>query len=193
MFETKANNRILKEASNDIIILFQDDIINQDPKLKEKIAKVVETYGDSLGLLGGRSGYELDGDFKPYKRVSNWEHLSEQYGYRLREGEFKERTIVNRGPIVLTKDLLKEVGHFCEKFAPQWHDEADYCCRAKFRHGRKNVVFQCNVLSPLKWGATRTISKLKKQWGELEKRNWNLFIGRWGKDLKEYYENTVKP
>ena len=194
LFETKANNRILKEATGDIVILFQDDIVNQDPELKEKISKVIEHYGeDKLGLLGGRSGYELDKDFNQCKRVSNWEHLPGQYGYRLKEWEFKPRTIVNRGPIVLTRSLINEVGYFCERYAPQWCDDADYCCETKFKYGRENVVFQCSVFSPLKWGATRTTSKLKKNWGEMERRNWTFFLSRWGETIKKQHENSIKP
>lgn len=195
LFETKANNRILKIASKDIIVLFQDDMILEDPEMKEKILRVVEKYGDSLGLLGARSGYEWDGkpDYPPkiYKKVSNWEHLRKQYGRPMREGEFFHKTILNRGPIVFTRSLLDEVGYLDETFAPQWLDEVDYCCRSQFEFGRKNGVFQCKILSPLKWGATRTISKLKKTMDKIQMKHWEIIMERWRKDLRKYYRENI--
>lgn len=194
LYEVKANNRILREATNDVVVLFQDDIVNHDPKLKEKILKVVDEYGDKLGLVGGRSGFELTGtpNFpeRPYYKVSNWEHLPKQVGEKLPEGGFKERTILNRGPIVFTRSLLDEVGYLDEKFAPLWGDDMDYCCRAKFNYGKSNVVFQCNVESQLKWGATHS-GESKLAMGEIMHRNWDLFIARWGQILKHNYENIT--
>ena len=68
LFETRANNRILKIASRGIVVLFQDDMILQDLKIKEKIFRIVKKYGDELGLVGARTGYETDGgpDFRHY-------------------------------------------------------------------------------------------------------------------------------
>ena len=194
LYEVKANNLILEDATRDTIVLFQDDILNHDPKLKEKILKIVDKYGDSLGLMGGRSGYELTGhpDFpeRSFYRVSNWEHLTKQYGKKLAEGEWAEKTILNRGPIIFTRKLLDDVGYLDEKFAPLWGDDMDYCCRAKFNHGKKNVVFQCNVESQLKWGALHS-GESKLAFGEITRRNWNLFITRWGQILKHNYENIA--
>ena len=195
LYEIKANNKILREATNDVIVLFQDDIVNHDKELKSKIQRLIETYGNSLGLLGGRSGYELTGDpnlpEKSYGRASNWEHLEKQYGERLPEGGSKERTILNRGPVVFTRQLLNEVGYFDEELYPQWGDDMDYCCRAKFKYGKKNVVFQCNVESQLRWGTTHS-GKSKVQVSRVINKNWDLFISRWGEDLRKNYENIVK-
>jgi GT2 family glycosyltransferase len=194
LYEVKANNYLLKAASRDTIILFQDDILNHDKDLKKKIFQVVNKYGNKLGLMGGRSGYELTGDptfpEHSYFRTSNWEHLPKQYDKRLKEGEFVEKTILNRGPLVFTRNLLEEVGYLDEKFAPCWGDDMDYCCRAKFNHERKNVVFQCDVESQLKWGALHSgESKLKMR--KVMRKNWNLFISKWGETLKKNYENPT--
>lgn len=194
IYEVKANNRLLQEATNDVIVLFQDDIITYDEAFKQKIFKVIKTYGISLGLMGGRSGFELTGkpDFPehPYYRVSNWEHLPKQYGEKLKEGEFKERTFLNRGPLVFTKRLLEEVGYLDEEFSPLWGDDLDYCARAKFEYGKKNVVFQCNVKSQLKWGALHK-GQSQLNLGRIMRVNWNLFITRWGKKMGESYENLT--
>ena len=203
LFEIKANNQILKLASKDIIILFQDDMVCNDAAMKQKVSRVTTYYGGKAGLIGGRSGYELDGteNFNAtcYDRVSNWEHKKEQYGFRLPEGEFRERTILNRGPLVFTRDLLGTVGYLDESFFPLWGDDVDYCCRSKFKYNRENVVFQCDIQSPLEWGAMRKRGVIyplpdgtKGTAGTVMRRNWNLLMDRWGENLREYYENTVK-
>ncbi len=202
LFEIKANNVILKEASHDTIILFQDDMICSDQLIKRNIGNIIKVFrkrGWKLGLMGGRSGYEIDGTtafpFKSYKRVSSWEHLSVQYGESIIDGTFEIRTILNRGPLVFTREMLDEVGYLDEEYFPLHQDDADYCCRSKFKYGRKNLAFKTEITSDLKWGSTRrrksypiadgrTISN-----GRIAKRNWRLFINRWSKDLKENYEN----
>ncbi len=195
LYEVKANNRLLKEAKRDVIILFQDDIVNHDVELKSKVLHLVKAFGKKLGLMGGRSGYELTGDptfpEKDYYRVSNWEHLPRQYGEKLSIGGFKERTILNRGPLVFTRRLLDEMGYLDEEFYPLWGDDMDYCCRARFKYGKKNVVFQCNVESQLKWGALHA-GQSKLDFGNVVKKNWKLFISRWGQTLKDNYDDTIK-
>lgn len=186
LFEIKSNNRILKEASKDIIVLFQDDMICQEPLLREKIWRVINHYGeDNLGLLGGRDGFEFGKDLsfpeKPIKKISSWAHG--KGGRKLKEGEFAERTVLNRGPLVFTRSLIDEVGYLCEKYYPQWGDDMDYSCEAKFKYNRTNVVFQCNIRSELKWGGTRT-SPHKRWLGKTMKKNWSLFVSRWGHHFK---------
>lgn len=202
LFEIKANNLILREAENNLILLFQDDIICQDLRIRDKIYNLVKTYGSSLGLAGGRSGFELTGEpsflYEAKHRVSNWEHKKDQYGKRLLDGKFLERTMLNRGPLLFTKQLLEDVGYLDEMFYPLWGDDMDYCCRAKFNREKKNVVFQCDVFSDLSWGSTRDknkvyplISGAKIKHGSLCKRNWRIFISRWGEALDRHYENLV--
>ncbi len=203
LFEIKANNLILKEARSDMIVLFQDDIICLDPQIKQKIFRVFSYYGKRLGLLGGRTGFELDGKpdfpFKTHNVVSNWEHKQKQYGVRLKNGEWQERTILNRGPLVFTKELIEEIGYLDEVYFPLWCDCTDYSCKAQFETKRINVVFQCDVVSDLKWGSLREKNKVfptndggKIKYGSLIKRNWREFIKRWGNPLTKHYENLVK-
>lgn len=202
LFETKANNKILEHfmetSKNDTIILFQDDQICNDPKIKEKIERVQKIV-PNLGLMGGRSGYELTStQFPevPVNKVSNWEHKEDQYGQRLVEsyqglinGSFvkgygySSRTFLNRGPIVFTRQLIEKVGYLDEAYYPQQCDDLDYCARCKYQYGLENIVFQCDVISKLEWGSTRrkdsNLYKLTK--GKHVKKNWNLFCERWGK------------
>ena len=189
LFETKANNDILQTATKDIVVLFQDDMICRDSLFRNKILNVIKIYGKELGLMGGRDGFDLASTKFPediVERVSSWtpypSFKDTPYKTRLlKDGEFKQRTFVNRGPLVFTRRLLETVGYFDEAYFPLWNDDTDYCARARFRYGLKNVVFQCKIQSPLKWGATRGGTKLKMK--PIMKKNWKLFIDRWGGQL----------
>lgn len=197
MYEIEANNELLhylmNETAGDVFVLFQDDIVAHDPKIKEKIFNIIGQEKEH-GLMGGRSGYHLISTQYPEvpkDRVSNWEHKDGQYGYRLKDGEYRVRTFLNRGPLVFTRELIKKVGYLDEDYYPQVCDDLDYCARCAFKHGLKNIVFQCNVESKLEWGTTRR--KDTNLWqltrGKHHKKNWNLFIERWG---KYFNENTTK-
>jgi hypothetical protein len=194
-YEIKCNNRALREFTRNTIILFQDDIINHDQHIKEKISKIVDKYGDKLGMLGGRAGFEFSGEKRfpevTYHRVSNWEHLDKQYGYRLKEWEYKERTFLNRGPIVLTRDLIEKAGYLDEAYYPLWGDDMDYCARCRYTYNLKNVVFQCNVESQLRWGATHN-GESKLNMKQVMRKNWHLFMSRWSDIIHRNYENTIK-
>jgi len=203
LFEIKANNVILKEAKGKVIVLFQDDMICTDQLIKRNINRIIKDFksnGWKLGLMGGRSGFELEANpvFTAFNRVSSWEHLPSQYGEPIMDGGYAVRTILNRGPLVFTRELLDEVGYLDEEYFPLHQDDADYCCRAKFKYGRKNVAFKCEIISNLKWGSTRK-TKLYPiadgrviSHGRVTKRNWRLFINRWSKDLKENHENLSR-
>ena len=190
-FEIKANNQILRNASNDVIILFQDDMICHDPEIKNKIVTLIRKV-PNLGLMGGRSGYELEStDFpeKPVNKISNWEHKEDQFQERLKGNlYYAKRTFLNRGPLVFTRELINIVGYLDEEYYPQSIDDLDYCARAAFKHGLQNVVFECEIESKLEWGATRRkdtpLWKLTR--GKHVKRNWDLFCMRWW----EYFDKS---
>ena len=183
----------MKNAKHDVIALFQDDIILNDRLFRTKIFDIFDSFPDKskIGLMGGRSGFEFETtEFpeKPTQKVSNWEHLPNQYGEKLALNEWKVRTFLNRGPLVFTKSLIDEVGYLDEGYYPQWGDDMDYCARAHYLRGRNNIVFECAVKSELSWGGTRqSDSKLRK--GRHYKPNWELFVSKWGGYINE---NTVK-
>jgi len=187
-FEVKSNNMILKLATHDIIVLFQDDMILEDDLIKQKILRVIGVYGNKLGLLGCRDGYELTSTKfpeMPVNKISSWKHREDSTPF-LEEGDFQERTYLNRGAIVFTRNLLDEVGYLDEAYFPLWGDDMDYCARAKYQFGRTNVVFQCKINSQIKWGATRNKDTplYKLTGGKYAKKNWNLLISRWGQYFK---------
>ena len=202
LFEIKSNNEILRRAKNDVVILFQDDIIVRDNDFRKKVSNIIMAYKPcELGLMGARSGYELDGtpNFPPVCRyvVSNWEHKLEQVGEKLKDGEFKERTVLNRGPIVFTRDLINDIGLLNEELFPLWGDDIDYCCRAVAK-GRKNVVFESEVCSPVEWRTMRTKNKTYPLGdgtigtaGTVMRRNWKYLYEKWGNLLKDKYEDFV--
>lgn len=190
-FEISCNNLILRKGVGDFIALFQDDIVLRDKGFKGKLEAVKNKY-KNLGLIGGRTGFELSGDRtypeQCYYRVSNWEHLEKQYGERLEEGESKTRTILNRGPLMFSRELINEVGYLDEYYYPQVWDDADYCLRARLDFNKQNVVMGCEVESQLSWGATHN-KQTQLNYNKLPRQNWEKLMDRWSDRLKKEYEN----
>lgn len=188
LFEIKATNEVLKwfmgESKNEVIILFQDDIVCHDKNIKNRLDDILSI--GNVGLIGGRSGYNLNSieyPEKPVGKISNWEHKEDQYQVKMGDAKITRatRTFVNRGPIILTKDLINSVGYFDEYYFPQNCDDLDYCMKAREK-GRQNYVFRCNVESRIEWGTTRSkdtpLFRLTR--GRHVKENWNKFVSRWG-------------
>lgn len=182
LFEIRANNTILREATNEVIVLFQDDMVCHDENIKDKIFNLMKLYGDNLGLMGGRDGFEIrEPTFpeKPVNKVSSWVHKRTDNDNILDKDAFAERTILNRGPLVFRKELIEKVGYLDESFWPLWGDDMEYCARCAVMD-LTNVVFQCDIESNISWGATRKGSKLKRQLPTIMKRNWEKLMDRWG-------------
>lgn len=186
----------MNESKNDVIALFQDDIILKDKHFVSKVASVLVNVPD-VGLVGGRSGFDIESLEFPEKtvnRVSNWEHKEEQYGVRLSSDRggmnYAPRTFLNRGPLVFTRKLIKEVGYLSEKYFPQWGDDLDYCAKCHFSHGLNNAVFQCDVECKLEWGGMRKKNTPLSKFKGFQKRNWGLFTSVWGEKIQN--ENITK-
>lgn len=190
VYEVKANNKILEEAKNPVIILFQDDMVCHDKNIREKLQNIFDKRIPNLGLIGGRDGFELESTGfpeKPVNKISSWVHKPSGKEVLLEEGSFTPRTYLNRGPLVFTRKLLDECGYLDESYYPQWGDDMDYCARLRYKFGKCNVVFECDVESQLSWGSTRSKStplhKLTK--GKHIRKNWDLFCLRWRDYIKK--------
>lgn len=182
LFEVKANNRLLKiaqeEMDSDITILFQDDMVIDDPKLIEKVLRVCEVKNH--GLIGGRMGFDIVGTGFPEKIdnvLYSWSHYLNPGWGKLGDGQFASRKFLNRGPIVFTRELIEGVGYLNEEYYPLWGDDMDYCARC-ITAGRTNMVFESKIISEPSWGTTRKGTKVDMK--KVMRTNWNKFTKDWG-------------
>lgn len=173
-FELRGNNLLIGTFTSDVLVIFQDDMVCADSKICSTIEGLIARYGNSLGLIGGRDGFELSEE-KRVKFVKNYWSPSRTAGYYLKLGESRERTFVNRGPIVLTRSLIDKIGGFNTDYCPGTYDDRDFCCQAKFTHSLTNVVMQTHVderrqgkTSKLREPMLYTLNAMTfwKKWGE---------------------------
>jgi len=143
LFELKSNNLHIDTFTRDVLAIFQDDMVCVDPYLCGRVERVMDEYGERLGLLGARDGYEVEGGERVDFARNEWS--STQEGVLIGMGEWFEHTFINRGPIFLTRNLLEKVPCFNEDFYPGSFDDRDFCCRAKFLHGLSNVVMYSRI------------------------------------------------
>lgn len=166
--------RVMMERGLDAAIVFQEDqIMVPGRDLIAHVDRLLDTYGDKLGVVGGRDGFghgctEMVG--------SAWSVSSLQR--RLAPGEFAARPLSNRGPVIYPRKLVETVGVVDPlNEYDVWFTEIDYCNRAH-RAGFVNGVMGTD-LTDWRWGqgvATdhynpgrhlRDLETMKRKWPDL--------------------------
>ena len=175
LFELKSNNLLIDVFTGDVLAIFQGDMICVDENICERAEKIIAEYGDSLGLLGARDGFEVVGGKRVNLTKNRW---STSKGNRIiREGEHVEKSFVNKGPIFLTRHTVNKLKGFSEDFYPGSYDDRDFCCRAKYDHDLTNVVMFSKVLEDRKASTTKLNEPL------LYSLNQTKFVDKWGNRL----------
>ena len=110
LFQLRTNNLLMKDFDTDFLIIFQDDMVLKDTAFLDNILILHEKYGDQLGIVGCRDGFDAG-----YSNMSS-AYFSESTVIveRLCSGEYREKMMVNIGPLVLTKNLVEKMGYFDE-------------------------------------------------------------------------------
>jgi len=135
--EYKLHNALLRyfvhETNCDVLIVPQDDQRICGPMIL-RMEGLLDSYGDRIGLIGGRDGYEsgLSGIVG-----SAWSEST--LNARLQPGMWKEATFLNSGPLIYTRKVAENVG-FIDAEYQHWYGWDDYCMRCKYTHGLVNVV-----------------------------------------------------
>lgn len=143
LFQLRTNNLLMKEFKTDSLIIFQDDMVLTDKNFIENINKVYYIYKDELGIIGCRDGFE-----KNYSEMlsSSWSGSKFPGCRDLAAGEFAERSMINIGPIVLSRRVVDLVGYFDEIYDIGAYEETEYALKCKYEHGLKNIVLQVDLI-----------------------------------------------
>jgi len=147
VWETKANNVGLRMVESPYATILQDDML-----LKERSwdRKLLDVFGKAnVFSVTGRAAHDFslaEGRFTPVNLVGR-EYPLGSVGFLARVvaklvawyqpywvyrfiAPTAQRLTVNRGPLVLSMDLARELNFFDEQFAPFELDDVDLCCRA---------------------------------------------------------------
>jgi len=125
--------RQFMETDCDVLIIMQHDQRFASPAFS-KLDEVLDVYGDTIGLIGCRIGYEVNWS----DRVGSRWGLGKT-GVMLEEGRWAEKSYVNTGPVVYSRSLIEKVGFIDLEFK-HWYIAEDYCARSHHEHKLKNVV-----------------------------------------------------
>ncbi len=133
--EIGGHNSILKHclANTDaqFITIAQDDQHFNQP-IASHLEQLAERYGDRLGVIGGRDGYDWG-----YGRFAGsfWSESALQE--RLAHGEWRERPCLNTGPLVYPRKVVETVGYQDSEFMAYyvWDDYALRALKSGFVNG----------------------------------------------------------
>ena len=140
LFQLKTNNLLMNEFTSEYLIIFQDDMVLQDKNFINNIEKVIDLYKDKLGIIGCRDGFE-----ERYSDMVGSE-FSESNRIIIKSGEFCERSMINIGPIILSKKLINLVGTFDEIYGFGAYEEMEYSLKCKHNYNLINIVLGVDLI-----------------------------------------------
>lgn len=109
------------------LVVFQDDQrLRPGNQLLDHLDRLRGEYGQTLGVISGREGWEPGGR----EIVSGPSSGSNVDSMKIPVGAFQARTLQNRGPIVYPRHVVERVGSLDLSRFRIWHAEVDYSYRA---------------------------------------------------------------
>lgn len=183
LFQLKTYNLLMKEFKTDVLIMFQDDMVLKDPNFLANIQKINDKYGDKLGIIGCRDGFE-----KEYTKMVSSKFSGSYFAgcVVIESGEFRECSIINVGPIAVTRRLVDTVGYFDEIYDIGAYEEMEYSILCKYKHNLTNIILGVDLIhSKFEHKAKATVKHTAKT--ELKDQysiNEPIFSERW----KEYWK-----
>jgi glycosyltransferase involved in cell wall biosynthesis len=153
--ETKANNAGMKVAKSKYSILVQDDMVVDEVGWDTRLIQPMKLWKDVFAVSARNALTHLPGisNLKVIGRIED--DTPRGYYDNADRNLFRIRQSVNRGPLCLDMDKVKELNYLDEVYAPSDCDDADICWRAFLNHGWRCGVYPIDYLSDLNWGTAR--------------------------------------
>ena len=140
IFELATSNIFLREFDTDFLVIFQDDMVMRDKNFISNVENVYSAYGDELGLLGCRDGFDAG-----YSNMCGSRFSASRGRKILEPGDYCERMMVNTGPIIFMRRLLERVGYLDDIYTKGTYDDMDYSLRC-YEAGLKNIVMGVDMI-----------------------------------------------
>jgi glycosyltransferase involved in cell wall biosynthesis len=127
VFETIANNAGLKQASGDISIIIQDDMIINESNWNNRLIKPFSIFDDVFAVTANCAhNWELNSNSKHLNSeiITDYEwsdilnHVDHANRNNTNRDQFSIRQCVNRGPLAINNLDLKSLNYLDESFAP---------------------------------------------------------------------------
>lgn len=195
IFETKANNVGIKEASGDYVTLIQDDIIIQEHawnmRMKKPFVKFDNVFAVSANYSHNYVFNENSRHVGMKEDLDNcWSDILisvDQASIRnIPRDTFAIRSTVNRGPLMINREDLEKMkdpvtgNYFDEEFYPADMDDHDLMYRMYKKLGKIVGCYWINFLEDPTWGGTRDkVTGQPRRWIlKSNQKNTKLFYER---------------
>jgi glycosyltransferase involved in cell wall biosynthesis len=185
VFETKANNAGLREATQKYVILVQDDVVVDELGWDSRIIKPLQVYDDIFAVTAKNAHNNYLTGKKPGSGHDLIKHGEITNGLKGPRDRIEIRDSVNRGPLALDRDKALSLNFFDEVYAPFVWDDHDICYRAKEK-GWFCGSYSVKFISEKQWGTTRENPKSHSVWKTSNEKNQKIFYER-------YYDLLLKP
>lgn len=157
LFETSCDNQGFRMAKGTYIVEIQADMVLLTFGYNLILASPLEQYPDMIAV-SGRCCHGLNSSTQAMVagkigEMANKPHLL------LQDFQYYNKVLlshtVNRGPLVLRKSMLEDLGYLDEEHYVLGNDEHDLFTRAWAQKQWRCGFVPIEVYSPLEWGSTR--------------------------------------
>ena len=204
VFETKANNIGLKEAVGKYVIIVQDDMVINEEGWNERLRKPFNAFDDVFAVTARTAHNYVFNPDSPYIGMkedidTDWcnivEPCDEANQSNMPRDVFAVRGTVNRGPLMINLEDLKELNYFDEAFSPQDMDDHDLMFRMRKKLGKVCGCYWIDFVSDPSWGGTRKTGQTAPWLYKAQHKNCKIFYERNADVLEEYriIENRELP
>lgn len=180
VFETTANNNILKKVKNPYCLLLQDDIQILEAFWDMKLVKPLTHFKD-IWAVSGRNAHNLDFFSNPIEIF--YPNVTGDGTIFKNKNILYLRQVINRGPISINMDKFRMINFFDEEFCPQNQDDHDACLRMWFEYKMRCANYNIDFFSNPSDGGTRKPTANTWIYPAIVK-NWKL--------MRERYEFIYK-
>ena len=140
LFQLRTNNLLMKEIDTDFLIIFQDDMVLTDINFIDNILNVYDKYGDTLGVIGCRDGFN-----QSYDDMSGSKFSESTNRKIIESGDYEEKMMINIGPIIFTKEIIETMGYFDEAYDNGAYEEMEYSLKCYLK-GFINIVLGVSLI-----------------------------------------------
>ena len=195
VFETKANNIGIREASGEYVIIIQDDMVIDEYGWNRRLEKPFVKFDDVFAVTA-RTAHNYEFNYNSVhvnmeKDLDNcWcdivRSCDEADSSNIPRNVFAVRGTVNRGPLMINLNDLKELNYFDEEFSPQDMDDHDLMFRMRKKLGKVCGCYWIGMRSDSEWGGTRVSGQPAPWLFKSQHKNSKIFYKR-NKDFLEKY------
>tara|TARA_R110000851_G_scaffold200382_1_gene351638 strand:+ start:436 stop:1239 length:804 start_codon:yes stop_codon:yes gene_type:complete len=192
VYETRANNKGLKNAIGDYTIIIQDDMLVNEYAWNFRMQKPFDSFGDVFAVTARTAHNWIPNPNSVH--INMEENLNDRWcdicihtdhaeKRNTPRDIFAVRNSVNRGPLIINHLDLQTMGYLDEAFEPQDMDDHDLCYRMHKKIGKVVGCYWVDIISEDDWGGTRENGQPASWLLEAHHKNTKIFWNRHKDDI----------